>query len=214
MMGMLAHLGIRKGQAFEPDERMQAIFAQAAPEALQYMIEQYHRGLMPWFYPGKKWSPLVPPGARETDWTYDFPSHYDYHARGALYYAIITSVKNYGSATFYLDLAETPDGEWLDGSKSYQPGGAARGAGARLLVDHHLRPRNRLLPARDREAAASTRRWRGLQWNEDGSIDIYFGPTAPEGKASNWLQTDPERRFFLLARFYGPNRPCSTRASS
>ena len=40
--------------------------------------------------------------------------------------------------------------------------------------------------------------------NEDGSIDIYFGPEPPPGMESNWLPTDPERRFFLLARFYGP----------
>ena len=47
---------------------------------------------------------LVPNGSRETEWSYEFPSYYDYHARGALYYAIITSVKNYGTATYYLDL--------------------------------------------------------------------------------------------------------------
>ena len=40
--------------------------------------------------------------------------------------------------------------------------------------------------------------------NADGSVDIYFGPKAPEGKESNWLPTDPKRRFFLLSRFYGP----------
>ena len=40
--------------------------------------------------------------------------------------------------------------------------------------------------------------------NDDGSFDIYFGPKAPKGKESNWLPTDPKRRFFLLARFYGP----------
>jgi hypothetical protein len=40
--------------------------------------------------------------------------------------------------------------------------------------------------------------------NADGSVDIYFGPEAPKGKESNWLPTDPNRRFFLLARFYGP----------
>ena len=43
-----------------------------------------------------------------------------------------------------------------------------------------------------------------LQKNDDGSVDIYFGPKAPKGKESNWLPTDPKRRFFLLARFYGP----------
>lgn len=40
--------------------------------------------------------------------------------------------------------------------------------------------------------------------NDVGSVDIYFGPTAPAGKESNWLPTDPDRRFFLLARFYEP----------
>ena len=43
-----------------------------------------------------------------------------------------------------------------------------------------------------------------VQINADGSVDIYVGPEAPAGKEANWLQTDPERRFFLLSRFYGP----------
>ena len=40
--------------------------------------------------------------------------------------------------------------------------------------------------------------------NEDGTIDIYFGPKPEKGKEANWLITDPKRRFFLLSRFYGP----------
>ena len=84
------------------------------------MLEQYHRFLNPWRWEGKKWSSLTPAGDIETDWSYEFPSYFDYHARGALYYAIITGVKNYGTATFYLDLAETPDGQWLDGGKNYK----------------------------------------------------------------------------------------------
>jgi hypothetical protein len=120
MMGLLARIGIKKGEPFEPDEKTQAIFDRAAHEALEFMIEQYHRVLNPFVFEGKKWSALVPNGSRETDWSWEFPSYYDYHARGALFYAIITSVKNYGTATYYLDLAETPDGEWLDGSKNYK----------------------------------------------------------------------------------------------
>jgi hypothetical protein len=46
--------------------------------------------------------------------------------------------------------------------------------------------------------------------NADGSVEIYFGPRAPSGMESNWLPTDPERRFFLLARFYGPDREIVT----
>jgi hypothetical protein len=30
-----------------------------------------------------------------------------------------------------------------------------------------------------------------VETNPDGSTDIYFGPTAPDGKETNWLQTIP-----------------------
>ncbi|HUV13786.1 MAG TPA: DUF1254 domain-containing protein, partial [Acidobacteriota bacterium] len=83
MMGLLARIGIRKGEPYKPDAKVQAIFDKAGPEALQYMLEQYHRDLNPWFYEGKKWSSLTPAGDIETDWSYEFPSYYDYHARGA-----------------------------------------------------------------------------------------------------------------------------------
>jgi len=203
MMGMLRRIGVVKGQPFEPNEKMKAVYAKAAPEALEYMIDQYHRRLMPWFYEGKKWSPLVPSGAIETDWSYEYPSHFDYSARGALYYAIITSVKNYGSASFYLDLAESPDGEWLDGGKSYKlvmpPNVPVRDFWA--ITTYDLESASYL---RDIEPSSIDSTMPSVKRNDDGSIDIYFGPNPPLGMESNWLPTDPERRFFLLARFYGP----------
>jgi hypothetical protein len=203
MMGMLAQLGIKKGMPFEPTAEMQAVFDKAAPEALQYMIEQYHRVLNPMKYEGKKWSVLLPPGAIETELTYEFPSYYDYHARGSVYYAVISSVKNYGTATFYLDLAETPDGEWLDGGSNYKltvpPNVPVRDFWAVTAYD--LETASYI---RDVEKGSIDSSTRGLAVNADGSVDIYFGPTAPSGMEANWLPTDPDRRFFLLFRFYGP----------
>ncbi len=203
MMGLLARIGIRKGELYSPDAKMQAIYDKAGPEALQYMLEQYHRQLNPWFYKGKKWSSLTPAGDIETDWSYEYPSYFDYHARGALYYAIITSVKNYGSATFYLDLAETPDGQWLDGGKNYKlvvpPKVPVRNFWAITTYDLQTASYIRNL---EKSSIDSTQKQ--VKKNRDGSVDIYFGPKAPEGKESNWLPTDPKRRFFLLARFYGP----------
>ena len=203
MMGLLARIGIRKGAPYAPDAKMQAIYDKAGSEALQYMLEQYHRQLNPWFYEGKKWSSLTPAGDIETDWSYEYPSYFDYHARGALYYAIITSVKNYGSATFYLDLAETSDGKWLEGNNNYK-----------LLMPANVPVRNFwAITTYDLETASYIRNMekssvdntqKQLQINKDGSVDIYFGPKSPKGKESNWLPTDPKRRFFLLARFYGP----------
>ena len=203
MMGLLAKIGIRKGEPFKPSAELEAIHAKAAPEALEYMIEQYHRVLNPPFYKGRKWSALMPPGAVETDFSYEFASYFDYHARGALYYAIISSVKNYGSATFYLDLAETPDGEWLDGSKNYKlvmpPNVPVKDFWA--ITTYDLETASYL---RDIEPSSIDSNMKDVKKNSDGSVDIYFGPKPPKGKESNWLPTDPKRRFFLLARFYGP----------
>jgi len=203
MMGLLSQIGIRKGEPFEPTEEQQAIYAKAAPEALEYMIEQYHRILNPPFFKGKKWRSLLPPGFAETELTYEFPSYYDYNARGALFYAVISSVKNYGSATFYLDLAETPDGEWLDGGKNYKlvmpPDVPVNDFWA--ITTYDLMTASYL---RDIEPSSIDSTMQEVQKNEDGSVDIYFGPEAPAGHESNWLPTDPNRRFFLLARFYGP----------
>jgi hypothetical protein len=36
-----------------------------------------------------------------------------------------------------------------------------------------------------------------LAKNADGSIDVYFGPTAPAGKERNWIKTLPGKGYFL-----------------
>jgi len=41
-------------------------------------------------------------------------------------------------------------------------------------------------------------------FNEDGSIDIYFGPEAPEGFEKNWVKTIPDEGWFAYIRLYGP----------
>ena len=47
----------------------------------------------------------------------------------------------------------------------------------------------------------------GIQKNADGSVDVYFGPSASPGKESNWVPTSGERGFEVLFRFYGPEKP-------
>jgi hypothetical protein len=43
-----------------------------------------------------------------------------------------------------------------------------------------------------------------VETNPDGSTDVYFGPTAPDGKESNWIQTVPGKGFFTILRLYNP----------
>jgi hypothetical protein len=37
-----------------------------------------------------------------------------------------------------------------------------------------------------------------------GSIDIYFGPEPSTDSMGNWVPTDPDGRFEVIFRFYGP----------
>ena len=43
--------------------------------------------------------------------------------------------------------------------------------------------------------------------NADGSIELYFGPTAPAGKEANWVKTIPGRGWWVWFRLYGPLEP-------
>jgi hypothetical protein len=47
-----------------------------------------------------------------------------------------------------------------------------------------------------------------LKYNDDGSVDLYFGPELPEGAPeSNWLKTVPGKGWFTLFRLYSPTQP-------
>lgn len=48
---------------------------------------------------------------------------------------------------------------------------------------------------------------KGIQQNKDGSYDIYFGPKAPKGQENNWIQSIPEKSWFIILRAYGPLEP-------
>ena len=42
-----------------------------------------------------------------------------------------------------------------------------------------------------------------MKKNEDGSVDLYFGPKAPDGLESNWIPTEGHESYVWL-RLYGP----------
>lgn len=47
----------------------------------------------------------------------------------------------------------------------------------------------------------------GVEVNDDGSVEVYFGPEAPEGKQHNWVQTLPGKGWNVIFRLYGPLDP-------
>jgi hypothetical protein len=47
---------------------------------------------------------------------------------------------------------------------------------------------------------------KGVVVNPDTSVDVWFGPTAPAGHESNWVQTIPGKGWNVLFRLYGPGQ--------
>jgi hypothetical protein len=60
---------------------------------------------------------------------------------------------------------------------------------------------------RDAERVSRSSQNPDLKKNSDGSVDIYFGPKAPDGKDSNWVAIDANGGFEVLFRLYGPEKP-------
>ena len=106
----------------------------------------------------------------------------------------------------YLSTYRDKDGDWLDGGKSYRlhlaPNPPMQQFWAVSVYDIDTRTlfRNEALKA---EVSSNTK---GLQTNADGSVDVYFGPTAPSGKESNWVQTMPDKFWFPYFRLYAPTQ--------
>jgi len=109
-----------------------------------------------------------------------------------------------GKGSQYLAAYKDGDGNWLDGSKTYRlhvgPNVPVEDFWSVMVYDAETRSMivNNQVPGRDSNAKLKT--------NEDGSVDLYFGPNPPKGSESNWVKTLPEKGFFLYFRAYGPKK--------
>lgn len=205
MMDMLRSIGIEKGAPFRPDQRTANILSSAVEEAHAW-FENRWMSAYPAFYTGKHWLVPAEPVATQTAFTWEKPDWFATDARGMLFYFGYAPPKKLGAATFYLlgqrDGADQP----LQGAKAYRlhvpPNVPMRQFWSVDVYDVATAAFIRESPRVGLSSFVET-----LQRNRDGSVDIYFGPRAPAGKADNWIFTKSGGRFFLLFRFYGPEPP-------
>ena len=137
---------------------------------------------------------------------YADPDSYPIDARGLAYSWAFFSAKHLGAGQYYLMTINDQQGQPFEGSGNYRLNVPAN-APVTLYWSATAYDRDTHALIRNMRWASRASTTPGVQKNADGSVDIYFGPKAPAGKESNWIPTDPNGKFEVLFRFYGPQKP-------
>jgi hypothetical protein len=209
IMGMLQPLGIEKGKPFSPNARQKQTLIEAVRvgEVMARTIgyEKRIEGARVW--PGRNWDLSL--FLKETN--QEAPHHTQLDERTTWFYeAVGVSVgmmgRTVGLGQVYLEASKDSQGRWLDGGKHYQlrvpPDAPVAQFWSFTVYDNETRCFVDTGEQPDRSSRND------LVRNADGSVDLYFGPTAPAGKPpANWIQTLPGKGWFTYFRLYGPTQP-------
>lgn len=203
-LGRLATLGIEKGKPFAPDDRMQKIFDQAAKQGVAMSRAILYASREPEinYWPDRHWEKMF---LHNTEFTHN--GYLEIDARTLWHYQAIVVSPNLlsttpGVGTAYLTASKDKNGAYLMGDKNYRLRVPANAPVKRFWAVTAYDPTSRsLLDSGGNRTVGSMR---DHDVNKDGSVDLYFGPQAPDGKQKNWIKTDTDKGFFVVFRFYGP----------
>jgi hypothetical protein len=203
MIDQLHSLGIEKGKTFAPDAAKNQVFTDAIAEAHAWMAAKYDGGLPP-FFDDTHWTyPAHPDMIKAASEDFGNPNAYPVDWRGIAYHYAFIALKRLGTGQFYLINIKDKGGESYDGSKTYRlhvpPNVPIEQYWSLTAYD---RETHALIKNVDRASRASNSP--EVKKNADGSVDLYAGAKAPAGQESNWIPTDPARRFEFMFRLYGP----------
>ena len=210
LRGLLAAIGIRKGKPFAPDARMKRILVEAAAvgNATARAIVFRTRDKDAFYYPNSAWkmgwigndADFSPGGVLNLD----ARTYYCYMGIGT---TPAVTVKMLGAGSQYAFAHLDATSQYLDGGRSYRvhlpPNIPAKAFWSMIVYD----PQTRSMLQTEHLFPSVSSQTEGLAVNADGSVDIYFGPSAPPGKESNWIETIPEKGWFCCLRLYSPLEP-------
>jgi hypothetical protein len=227
LLGLLAAVGIVHGKPFKPDERMRKILEDAsvvgnATARTVTFAARPEEGFA--FYPDSQWQSAlfvggyqfmdpppqitadgaVPVGPSDGARKLDSRTNFFYMATG-ITPAMCMRLTGIGSQ--YIYAMRDSEGNYFDGARDYRVTLPADIPESRfwsvILYDNQTRSMlqtDQHLPRLGSQSGT-------VETNANGSTDIYFGPTAPDGNESNWLQTVPGKGWWTILRLYNPLQP-------
>ena len=192
--GQLAAIGIVPGQPFRPDERMRSILDTAARTAAGIVRSLVFAPRDPraYYYPDSTWENAFIGGSHE--FIADGARLLD--ARAMMHYVGtgITPAMTHaaiGVGSQYALTARDANGDWLDGGRDYTltlPAGIpAKNFWAIDIYDTQTRS----LLQTDNPYPSIHSQSKAVQPEANGDIILSFGPTPPDGREGNWIQTQP-----------------------
>lgn len=208
-LGQLAAIGIEKGKKFAPDARMKKILteamavgnATARAASFRPRLDVKYFEDRQWFtnFAGGSYEFLKQPGVRNLEARVLF----HYYATGI---TPAMAMKMVGVGSQYAAATTDSEGKPFDGSKTYKihlpPGIPAQNFWSFVVYDNQTRS----MLQTDQQFPSIGSQKEGIVINADTSVDVWFGPTAPEGHESNWVQTVPGKGWNVLLRLYGPGQ--------
>jgi hypothetical protein len=212
LRGLFASIGIQKGKPFAPDARMKMILtdAVAVGNATARALLWYERDESAFLYKNSYWKEGFIGGSYKYlkdeglgGRNLDARTHFYYFATvntPAMAWKLIGKGSQY--AWGYLDAK----GNYLDGSKTYKLNLPKDPPAKRFIsiVAYDPQTRSELQTGQPFPSYNNVRDKDKVIVNDDGSVDLYFGPKAPAGKEANWIQTVPGKGWFCLLRLYDP----------
>jgi len=213
LLGLATAIGIQKGKRFQPDARMRGILEEAVAvgNATARATWLKPRDQSAYFYDEKCWYTGFIGG--DYQWLIDGGlGGRNMDARTLFFYSATVNTpamaaKMIGVGSQYAFCAVDRDGNYLDGNRNYKLHIPANVPAKDFwsVVVYDPQTRSELQTAQQFPSKNSLKS--PLVYNEDGSVDLYYGPSAPAGLENNWTETVPGKGWFILLRLYGPLEP-------
>lgn len=218
-LGMLASLGIVRGQPYTPDAKTKDILSKAAKTAYKMSrVIGMESGVADAdfrVFNDRQW--VNPINNAQSNWqttTTDLTfantklGHRNLDQRIWFftdYYSISPGMVSMspGKGAFYMVAFKDADGNWLNGQDSYKLN-LPKDIPAALFWSVTLYEAKNASGLANGQPFPSLGKLNKPSQNGDGSTDLYIGPKMPAGKESNWLTTVPGKGYFAIIRLYAP----------